>query len=246
MRPIVIVQHEADVAPGTFERHLQARGRPYRVIRLHAGDSLPATAAGLAGLCSLGGNMSVNDALPWIEAEIELMRDADRRGVPIIGHCLGGQLLARAFGGAVTRAPHLELGWGRVQIEDAAWSREWLGEAAGEIELFQWHGDTFAVPAEARRVLTGAWCANQAFVIERGARIHLGMQFHIEMTPQLVRLWASDPSAAQDVDREVQRTGGPAVQSPAAMLADLDARAARMARLAERLYDRWLEGVRDN
>jgi GMP synthase-like glutamine amidotransferase len=244
MLPIVIVQHEADVAPGTFELHLQARDRPYRVIRLHAGDALPESAEGLAGLCSLGGNMSVNDALPWIEPEIELMRDADRRGVPIIGHCLGGQLLARAFGAAVTRAAYAELGWGPVRIEDAAWSRDWLGESAGDVEFFQWHADTFALPAAARRVLTGAWCANQAFIIERAHTTHLGMQFHIEMTPELVRLWASDPSTEGEVEREVQRTGGPAVQAPAAMMADAEVRAARMARLAARLYDRWLRARR--
>jgi GMP synthase-like glutamine amidotransferase len=244
MRPIAIVQHEADVAPGNFELHLQSRGRPYQLIRLHAGDAVPESSAPFAGLCSLGGNMSVNDDMPWIEPEITLMRDADARGVPIIGHCLGGQLLARAFGAPVTRAPHLELGWGRVAVEDAALAREWLGDDADAVEFFQWHGDTFALPDAARRVLTGPWCANQAYVIERPGYAHVGMQFHIEMTPDLVRLWAADPTAAHEAEAERRRTGGPAVQSPQEMLVDLESRAARMYRVAAHLYDRWLCGTR--
>lgn len=245
MRPIAIVQHEADVAPGNFELHLQARGRPYQLIRLHAGDAVPASAAPFAGICSLGGNMSVNDDMPWIEPEIALMRDADARGVPIIGHCLGGQLLARAFGAPVTRAPHLELGWGRVAVEDAALAREWLGDDVAAVEFFQWHGDTFALPDAARRVLTGSWCANQAYVVQRPGYAHVGMQFHIEMTPDLVRLWAADPTAAHEAEAERRRTGGPAVQSPQEMLVDLESRAARMYRVAAHLYDRWLCGARD-
>jgi GMP synthase-like glutamine amidotransferase len=245
MKPILIIQHEAEVAAGNFAQHLAARGRPFELLQLHAGDALPPNTGDCAGLCSLGGNMSVNDALPWIEPEIELMRDAERRGVPIIGHCLGGQLLARAFGATVTRAPHLELGWGQVAVTDVDWAREWLGEGAEAIEFFQWHGDTFEVPAGARRVLSGAYCANQAFVIERPGYAHLGMQFHIEMTPELVRLWAADPAAADEVRRETERTGGPAVQPPAAMTRDVEVRAARMAAVATRLYDRWLRGARD-
>ena len=87
------------------------------------------------------------------------------------------------------------------------------GDAAG-VEFFQWHSDTFALPADARRLLTGTWCANQAYLIERPGYAHVGMQFHIEMTPELVRRWAADPVAAHEVDAERRRTGGPAVQSP--------------------------------
>jgi GMP synthase-like glutamine amidotransferase len=245
MKPIAIIQHEADVAPGNFEQHLSARGRPVELIRLHAGDPMPVSSAPYAGLCSLGGNMSVNDDLQWIEAELALIRDADARGVPIIGHCLGGQLLARALGGSVTRAAHVEMGWGSVAVDDAALAREWLGDDAAGVEFFQWHSDTFELPAGARRLLTGTWCLNQAYLLERPGYAHIGMQFHIEMTPELVRLWAADPAATREVEAERRRTGGPAVQSPEAMVDRVEARAARMYRVAAHLYDRWLRAARD-
>lgn len=248
MRPIAILQHEAEVAPGNFEQHLRALGRPFELVRLHAGDTVPASAAPFGGICTLGGNMSVRsddgDALPWLDPELALLRDADTRGVPVIGHCLGGQLLARAFGAAVTRSPNLELGWGRVQIDDLALAHDWLGADAGAVEFFQWHGDAFDLPPGARRLLRGEYCANQAFVLERPGYAHVGMQFHIEMTPELVRSWVADPAAETEGRRERARTGGPAVQSPAAMLEQLELRAAQMARVAARLYDRWLQGVR--
>ena len=245
MKPIAIVQHEADVGPGNFEQHLQARGRNYEVIRIDLGAALPRSAAPFAGVCSLGGNMSVNDPLPWIADEIAFLRDADARGIPIIGHCLGGQLLARAFGAEVTRAPHLEMGWSPVAVDDAALAREWLGEEGPDtVELFHWHGDTFEIPPGGRRFLTGTCCANQAFVLPRPGYDHVGMQFHIEMTPELVRRWAADPMAAREYERERARTGGPAVQSPQEMVEEVEQRAARMVRVAAHLYDRWLRGVR--
>lgn len=253
MKPIVVLQHEADVAPGNFAQHLALRGRPFEVVRLHAGDALPVQATDCAGICSLGGNMSVAtdragaEVPTWLEPELELLREADAHRVPVIGHCLGGQLLARALGGDVTRAPHLEMGWGRVSVDDAVLAREWLGElddGAGGIEFFQWHSDAFDLPPGARRVLSSAWCANQAYVIPRDGYAHVGMQFHIEMTPELVRLWAADPQTAHDAEAEQRRTGGPAVQSPAEMVRELELRAAKMYRVAAHLYDRWLQGVR--
>ncbi|MGE5714989.1 MAG: type 1 glutamine amidotransferase, partial [Betaproteobacteria bacterium] len=182
--------------------------------------------------------------LPWIADEIAFLRDADARGIPVIGHCLGGQLLARALGGKVTRASHLEMGWAPVAVDDAALAREWLGEGSDAVELFHWHGDTFEIPPGGRRFLTGPHCANQAFVVQRPGYDHVGMQFHIEMTPELVRSWTADPMAAREYEREMARLGGPAVQSPQEMVEALEQRAARMQQVAAHLYDRWLRGVR--
>ena len=181
---------------------------------------MPPTAEPFSGLCSLGGNMSVNDPLPWIDDELVLLRDADARGVPVIGHCLGGQLLAKALGAQVTRAPHLEMGWSRIDVDDAALAREWLGDDAGDIEYFQWHGDMFELPAGARRILAGRWCPNQAYIVQRPGFAHVGMQFHIEMTPELVRRWVADP-----LGRTRNRRGAPAHRWPGRAVGAADERA---------------------
>jgi GMP synthase-like glutamine amidotransferase len=112
---------------------------------------------------------------PGSTPSLELIREADRQGIPVIGHCLGGQLMAKAFGGTVTPNPVKEIGWGRVAATGAA--ADWLGDAAG-FEAFHWHGETFSIPPGATRLLQSAHCANQAFL--RGP--HLGMQCHVEMT----------------------------------------------------------------
>ncbi len=243
MKPILVLQHEAGVSAGHFASWLEARSLPHRVVNVHLGDAVPASAGSCAGLCSLGGNMSVNDPLPWVADEIELMRDAIARGVPIIGHCLGGQLLARALGAAVTRNACKEMGWLPVDVVDPALVDEWLGsDAPGE--LFHWHGDAFDLPAGARRLLSSPLTPNQAYVVERGGVDHLGMQFHIEMTPELVAAWAGDPGAAVEVNEERVRTGGPGVQSPEEMCRDLERRATAMKSLAWRLYDRWARGLK--
>lgn len=242
MKPIVIVQHEAGVSAGHFAAWLAARSLPHAVVDVHLGDRVPRSAASYAGLCSLGGNMSVNDPLPWVADEIALMRDAVERGVPIIGHCLGGQLLAKALGADVTRNRYKEMGWLPVDVVDAALVDEWFG-AASTGELFHWHGDAFALPAGARRLLSSPLSPNQAYVVERHGVEHLGMQFHIEMTPELVTEWAGDPGAAGEVEEERARTGGPGVQSPAEMCVDLERRTAAMKTLAWRLYDRWARGL---
>jgi GMP synthase-like glutamine amidotransferase len=239
MKPIAILQHEAGVTAGHFAQWLQSRGLASQLIEIDRGARVPAAAIDYAGLCSLGGNMSVNDALPWIDDELALLRDAVARGVPVIGHCLGGQLLARALGAPVRRHALKEMGWLPVLVDDPVLAQEWFGVTNGPLELFHWHGDAFELPPGARRILSSPLTANQAYVIEREGIGHIGMQFHIEMTPELVRSWAQDPAAEAEVAEERARTGGPGVQSPTEMLRNVESRSAAMQPLAWHLYDRW-------
>ena len=242
-RPVAVLQHHGDVGPGHFEDWLREHCIDYRVVRIDLGEPVPSSAAEYAGICSLGGPMSVNDPLPWIGPELELLRGAVGAGVPVIGHCLGGQLLARALGAKVERNPVKEIGWGRVTITEPRVAREWLGGTPAEIEMFQWHGDTFALPARATGFLASRWCANQAFVLEHGGVAHLGMQFHCEATPAIVRNWSGDDTWYDEVQAEREATGGPAVQDAEAMRDDLEARCAAMHVLAGRIYARWWRGA---
>ncbi len=244
MKPVAVFQHSPDAGPGYFADWLAAQSIPMQFVRIDRGDVVPARADGFSGLCLLGGPMSVNDPLPWIDDELRLIRDADARRVPVIGHCLGGQLLARALGGAVARNPVKEIGWGRLRVTDVAVARDWLGADAPEApEFFQWHGDTFSLPPGAVNFLASDLCQHQAFVIERDGCAHLGVQFHCEMTPALVRDWATDPEGIAEIDAERRSTGGPGVCDAVAMLRDVEARARRMNALAARLYARWATGL---
>ncbi len=169
------------------------------------------------------------------EAELlALIREAVARDVPVLGHCLGGQLMAKALGAAVTQAPVKEIGWGQVKTEDAAESEAWFGHDRTQFLCFHWHGEMFSIPEAATRVLSSSWCANQAFVLGK----HLAMQCHVEMTEELVRSWCKGGAD------EIARSRSPAVQSVAAILTDLKSRLDALHRIADRVYTRWLEGLR--
>jgi len=244
MKPIAILQPDPEAPPAFFQTWLVQQGLPFELVRIDRGEAVPPGASGYAGLCVLGGGMSVNDPLPWIEQVCALIRDADARAVPVIGHCLGGQLLARALGGSVRRNPVKELGWHRLKVTDTALAEAWLGSAEGaDIEWFQWHGDTFELPPAARNFLASDLCPRQAFVVERDGFAHLGMQFHCEMTAALVAEWVG-PSGRTEIEAERALTGGPGAQTPEQIRQDADRRAAALPAAAARLYARWARGLR--
>ena len=229
MKPIAIFRHSPGEGPGYFATFLDRHSLPWTLFKIDDGVSPPPTPDEFSGLCFMGGPMSVNDALPWISKTLDLIRQADGKGIPVIGHCLGGQLMARAFGGAVTRNPVKEIGWGEVQATSEA--DDWLGSAL-RFEAFHWHGETFSVPQGATRILGSIHCANQAFV--RGP--HLGMQCHVEMTDSMIRAWCRQ-LAAEKVPPSAS------VQTPAQMQEGMEARLAAMRAVADRLYSRWIRGL---
>ena len=202
-------------------------------MALDQGEPVPRDARRFSGLVFMGGPMSVNDDLPWIHPALELVRDAVRKDVPVLGHCLGGQLMSKAFGGAVGPNRYKEIGWGEVRVADNGVAREWFGELAG-FETFQWHGETFTIPPGATRVLENAHCANQAFAIGK----HFGMQCHIEMTEELVRTWVRGGG-----DEIKAASSSPAVQTPDQIYADLERRLEGLHQIADRIYDKWTENL---
>ena len=107
--------------------------------------------------------MSVNDDLPWIPPVLDLIRQAAAKNIPVLGHCLGGQLMAKALGGQVGRNAIKEIGWGTVNRVDGPEAEAWLGDL-DHFEAFHWHGETFSIPPGAVRILGNDNCANQAFV----------------------------------------------------------------------------------
>lgn len=233
MKAVAILRHAPSEGAAYFATYLEQRSLPSRLIAIDAGEAVPRDARPFAGLVLMGGPMSANDPLPWIAPVLELIRSAVRNGVPVLGHCLGGQLMARAFGGEVRRNPVVEIGWGTVQVADNALARAWF-DGQRSFEAFHWHGETFSLPPGATRVLTGAHCANQAFVLGK----HLGMQCHVEMTAELVRSWCRE--GRHEIESGM---ASPAVQPVAEIERGLAERVAALNRVAERLYDRWIAGL---
>lgn len=229
MKPVAIFRHHPGEGPGYFATFLDSRSVPWRLVKIDEGEAVPALKE-FSGLCFMGGPMSVNDDLPWLPPVFSLIREAVAGGIPVIGHCLGGQLMSKALGGGVTRNAVKELGWGEVATTDRV-ARDWLGDLT-RFEAFHWHGETFSIPSGATRILRSQWCDNQAFVMGP----HLAMQCHVEMTEAMIRLWnrawADEKAPPSD-----------SVQLPEQMYERLESRITAMRQAAERLYNRWLAGL---
>jgi GMP synthase-like glutamine amidotransferase len=140
--------------------------------------------------------------------------------------------MSKALGGKVTRNGVKEIGWGAVTVDDSAVAKEWFG-ATREFAGFHWHGETFTIPSSAVHLAQSPYCANQAFVLGK----HLGMQCHVEMTSELIRSWCDD------WEKELVRKASPSVQTPAQMFERLDERVRSLNKVADCLYERWIEGL---
>ena len=233
MKPIAIFRHAPSEGPGYLAEFLDARKLPWQLIRIDAGEAVPADASRFSGLVLMGGPMSVNDELPWIGPVLALIRDAVARDIPVLGHCLGGQLMTRALGGVVTRNAVKEIGWGEVSADSSAEARAWFGGVTSAT-AFHWHGETFSLPAGASHLLSSKHCANQAYALGK----HLALQCHVEMTAAMIREWCeigADEISANSHSAGVQ----PAITIQSQTPQNLPA----LQQLAERLYSRWIEGL---
>jgi len=176
-------QHVPFEGPGSIEEWLDAAGYETTATRFYQGES-PPEGQEMDLLVVLGGPMSVNDesAYPWLRAEKEFLRQALAAGTPILGICLGSQLLAGALGARVFPNPCREIGWFPVRGIGHGDARAFSFPAA--VDVFHWHGETFDLPAGAVPLARSEGCANQAFQIGRSV---IGLQFHLETTPESAR-----------------------------------------------------------
>jgi GMP synthase-like glutamine amidotransferase len=233
MKPVAIFRHAPTEGPGYFATVLDRHHVPWCVIKVDAGEAVPADPRAYSGLALMGGPMSVNDKLPWIAPVLQLVRNSVDADVPVLGHCLGGQLMSAALGGAVSRNPLKEIGWGEVVVAGTPLAQRWFGHTAESFVSFHWHGETFTIPPGAERVLANRYCENQAFALGK----HLGMQCHIEMTAEMIDAWCASGA------REISRSSSPAVQSVDAIKCDLEPRLQALHRIADEVYALWIRGL---
>lgn len=235
MLPVIVFRFSQTEGPGYLGDFLTRHGILWTQMNVDAGDVIPETISGYSGLVLMGGPMSVNDNLPWIAQVLDLIREAIQKKIPVLGHCLGGQLMSRALGAQITQTPVKEIGWGGVAKVGHNPAPEWLGDLPPSFEVFQWHGETFAIPEHAIRLLESPFCANQAWLLDNR---HLALQCHIEMTASMIQAWCE-----VGADEIKQALASPAVQQPAVMQENMAQRLAQLHNVANTLYGKWIQAL---
>lgn len=221
MKRALVLQHVEFEGPGRVAALLADRGYAVEIRRLYAGEMVPERLAAGEVLVVMGGPMGVGDlddpAFPFLRAEVLLLRRCIEADVPVLGICLGAQLLAHAAGAEVGRMLDegggrvFEVGWGKVRANPESASNALLDGLPGEFDVLHWHGDAFAVPAGAALLLSTDVCRSQAFVL--GSR-QIGLQFHAECGPEDVETFlredgdfvvlANGPRGVEELRRETR------------------------------------------
>ena len=203
---------------------MERRGISVEYADLYAGDA-PPEIGGAAGLIFLGGPMSVNDGLPYLRQEMDLILAAIERQKPVLGICLGSQLIAKALGARVYRNPTKEIGWFDIHLTEAGGGDPLFAGVNPRETVFHWHGETFDLPAGAARLAYSDACANQA--VRFGGAVY-GLQFHLEVTPAMIADWCTQDENCGDV-RELDGPLEPGLHT------------GRLSELSSLIFGRWCD-----
>lgn len=229
---VLVIRHVSFEDLGSFEPVLKARG--YRVLYREAGvDDLAKTdAQAPALLVVLGGPIGAyeDSAYPFLGDEIRLIKARLAAKRPVLGICLGAQLMARALGARVYPGPAKEIGWGAIELTEEGRRSPLRHLAADKTRVLHWHGDTFELPAGATHLAATHICRNQAFALGRHA---LALQFHPE-APETIERWlighAHEIAAAPGVSAEALR-------------ADAERYAPALQKQGPKAFAAWLDGA---
>ncbi|MCK4743994.1 MAG: type 1 glutamine amidotransferase [Sulfuriflexus sp.] len=232
---IRIFRHIECEGPGFLAELLRQRQIDFELIAIDEGQPVPCSLDGVSGLVFLGGPMSVNDSLPWLEDELALIKKARAADIPMLGFCLGSQLISKALGGEVFRGDAgQEIGWHAVQRVNSSTAEKWLGNDNEEISAFHWHGETFSLPQGAELILSSKAYPNQAYVMGKT----LALQCHIEVSVEMVKEWASLYTA--DLAQ-----GGPWNQAASEIVINLENKVGLLQKMAQPLLEIWLQGLKE-
>ncbi len=230
MKPVRIFRHVECEGPGTLTGLLEQQQIPWQLVRIDQGEPVPRQRDDVSGLIFMGGGMSVNDPFDWIADELALIDSALQQELPVLGICLGSQLLARALGARVAPGTGMEIGW--HPVSRVAGDNPFLRGLPASFTAFHWHGETFEIPDGARLLLRSDCYAHQAFAIGNS----LGLQFHVEMTAEMVRDWV------QRFEAEFRKPD-PCIQPRAELLARTETACAALQDHAAQLLGNWLQGL---
>ncbi len=230
---VLVLQHIACEPPGEYETVLRERGANLHRVELDEGDRLPPW-RDFDAIVAMGGPMSVNDdaELPWLTAEKRAIGEAVRAGVPYFGACLGVQLLAASLGARVYAGPEPEVGVLPVTLTPEGALDPLFAGLPPTFPTLQWHGDTFELPKGATRLASSPAFPNQAFRYGESA---YGIQFHVEVLPEMAREWAHVPAYADYADRVLGEGG------MERLLHDFAAAEAAMRATGRDMFARWAD-----
>jgi GMP synthase (glutamine-hydrolysing) len=235
MRRVLVFQHVAVEPLGTLLPLLRSYRLRIRYVNFERHPDASPTAEGYDGLIVLGGPMSAWDdaTCPHLTRELRAIDEALESDIPVLGICLGAQLLARCLGARVQPAERREIGWHDVEPTEAGCADPVLGAFAPIERLFQWHRDTFDLPRGAVHLARSAadGCAHQAF--RYGERAY-GLQFHLEADAALIERWLNTPEHRQELEASEETPSAEAIR------AETRRRIARSLRLSDETFGRFV------
>jgi GMP synthase (glutamine-hydrolysing) len=202
MRFLVIL-HVENEGPGTLEDFLKTSGADIVIARLYNGDHLPKTPQRIDAVISMGGPMNVYEDhfFPFLREETSFLQSAIQADVPILGICLGAQLIARAAGAPVVKSPYREEGWCNVFLTHFAAKDMLFSGLPQMLDVFQWHEDMFHIPEGGDLLAFSEKCPHQAFRYGNA----LGLQFHLEVTRELITDWFKESTNLKELLNDYSR-----------------------------------------
>lgn len=234
MRKLLVFQHVPFEPLGTLDRRFRAAGFRIRYVNFHRHAEMRVNMGRYDGLVVLGGPMSADETDR--HAHLAYERDAIRQAIglklPVLGICLGAQLMALSLGGQPLRGRTPEFGWSEVGPTEAGRDDPLIGHFAGSEWIFQWHSDTFTLPPNCVHLARSTGCEYQAFRYGENA---YGFQFHLEADRALIRRWLGTRKQLE----ALARRGEPL--DPARVDAESDRHMPRAASLASAVFGEFID-----
>ncbi len=233
---ILFIKHIDIEGPETLGAFFSRQGYRTGIVEVWKGEPLPSDVSRLQAVVALGGPMNVyeEDACPFLKEDHVFIQRILEQNIPFLGICLGSQLLAKACGAKVYKAPEQEIGFYPVELTGPGQQDPLFAGLPERLEVFQWHGDTFDIPQGGVLLASGGSCRHQAFRI---GPVAYGLQFHIEITEKSIRDWSDAYFQPLDDTHKRKKTE---------MLADYAGKKEKFCKTADKIYNNLLKIIQKN
>jgi GMP synthase-like glutamine amidotransferase len=248
MYPIYIIRHSPLHGSGYLLEVLQRHLISCEICPVDSAATLLANDPPMSALVLPGGPFDIhNENLPWLEPELQLIKRAIDRHVPLLGHGLGAEMIAAALDARVVRSLAKQVGWFSIQALENDTSHRWLDGLPSWLEVFKWHGQSFDLPTGAQPLMRSDWSPTEAFALDN----ILAFEGHLEVDRHMLQQWLQEysdevahPQPDPRFDRKLELNWDAIIQGPEMICSNLDARLGKLHQAADLIYGRWLECVR--